>query len=193
MSTQLWWFTARASGITAWVLVTGSVLWGLALSTKALGRRPRASWLLDLHRFLGACAVVFTSIHVLAIVADSFVHFGLVDVLVPLASAWHPVAVASGIVAVYLLLAVEVTSLLRSRLSKRMWHATHLLSFPLFALATIHGVAAGTDARNTLIRAVALLGTAAVGVLTIVRTSQATAPPPAPAARPLPVPARSTR
>jgi predicted ferric reductase len=157
--------------------VTASVLWGLALSTKALGRRPRASWLLDLHRFFGACAVVFTTVHVTAIVADSYVHFGLVDVLVPLASAWHPLAVAWGIVGLYLLVAVEVTSLLRARLPKRAWRATHLLSFPLFAVATIHGLSSGTDATTPLLRGAILVGTAAVGLLTMIRTRQATAPP----------------
>jgi hypothetical protein len=55
--------------------------------------------------------VVFTAVHVAAIVADSYVHFGLVDVLVPLAATWHPLAVAWGIVGLYLLLAVEITSL----------------------------------------------------------------------------------
>src|SRR5204862_328066 len=78
------------------------VLWGLVLSTKLLGKRPRANWVLDLHRFLGGAAVVFTGIHVASIVLDSYVHFGLVDVLVPLASSSHPVAVAWGIVALYL-------------------------------------------------------------------------------------------
>ncbi len=175
MSSQLWWYVARSSGIVAWALVTASVLWGLALSTKVLRGRPRPNWLLDLHRFLGAAAVIFTGIHVGSIVADSYVHFGLVEILVPFASSWHPAAVAWGVAGLYLLLAVEITSLLRKRLSKRVWRATHFLSFPLFAMATIHGLSAGSDRSTPLLRVAVLLGTAAVGVLTIVRTSQATA------------------
>jgi predicted ferric reductase len=174
MNSQLFWYTARSSGIVAWLLVTLGVLWGLTLSTKVLHGRPRPNWLLDLHRFLGAAAVVFTAIHVSSIVADSYVHFGLVEVLVPFASAWHPAAVAWGIVALYLLLAVEITSLLRKHLSKRAWRATHFLSFPLFALASIHGLSAGTDAATPLLRLAIVVGTAAVGLLTLVRTSQAT-------------------
>ena len=111
MKSQLLWYTARSSGIVAWALVNAGVLWGLVLSTKLLGKRPRPNWVLDLHRILGGAAVVFTGIHVASIVLDSYVHFGLVDVLVPLASSSHPVAVAWGIVALYLVLAVEVTSL----------------------------------------------------------------------------------
>jgi hypothetical protein len=150
VTTKLVWYVARSSGLVTWALVAASVLWGLALSTRALGRRPRPAWLLDLHRFLGGAALVFTAIHVGSIVLDSYVHFGIVDVLVPFTGTWHPVAVAWGIVSLYLLLAVEATSLLRARLPKRVWRATHFLSFPLFAMATIHGMTAGTDRHNPL-------------------------------------------
>jgi hypothetical protein len=169
VKSQLWWYTARSSGIVAWALVSASVLWGLVLSTKVLGKRPRPNWVLDLHRFLGGAAVVFTGIHVASIVLDSYVHFGLVDVLVPLASSWHPVAVAWGIVALYLLLAVEVTSLLRKQLSKRLWRATHFASFPLFALATTHALSAGTDRAALLMRYGAALTTVSVVLLTAAR------------------------
>jgi hypothetical protein len=142
------WYAARSAGIVAWVLLAASVLWGLALSTGVLGRRPRRAWLLDLHRFLGAAGIVFTAVHVVAIVADTYVHFGVADVLVPFASAWHPVAVAWGIIGVWLVAVVEATSLLRNRVPERLWRAVHYLSFPVFVLVTVHGLAAGTDTRN---------------------------------------------
>src|SRR6478735_11893828 len=94
MTDQVWWYTARAGGIVAWALMALGVLWGLALSTKVLNGKPRPNWILDLHRFLGALALVFTGVHVVAIVADSYVHFGLTEVLVPFTGTWHPVAVA---------------------------------------------------------------------------------------------------
>ena len=99
MTSQLTWYAARAAGIVAWALAAGSVVWGLALSTRATGRKPRPAWLFDLHRFLGGLALVFTAIHVVAIVADTYVHFSLINVLVPFTGTWHPAAVAWGIVA----------------------------------------------------------------------------------------------
>ena len=93
--------------------------------------------------------------------------------LVPFASSWHPVAVAWGVTALYLLLAVELTSLLRSRISKRVWRATHYLSFPLFALATIHGLSAGTDRHAMVLQAGVFAATAAIAGLTIVRADRA--------------------
>jgi predicted ferric reductase len=169
MDSQLWWYAARANGLVAWSLLALSVVWGLALSTKVLGKRPRPNWLLDLHRFLGAAALVFTAVHVVSIMADSYVHFGIVEVLVPLTGAWHPVAVAWGIASLYLLAAVEVTSLLRKRLSKRVWRATHFLSFPLFVFSTVHALSAGTDSQSLLLQGTVLAAVATVCVLTIAR------------------------
>ena len=169
MTSQLWWYTARSGGIVAWALLNASVLWGLVLSTKVFGKRPRPNWVLDLHRFLGGAAVVFTAIHIASIVFDSYVNFGFIDILVPFTSSWHPVAVAWGIVALYLLIAVEVTSLMRKRLSKQMWRATHYASFPLFVLATTHALSAGTDRAALLMRAGAVFTTASVVALTAVR------------------------
>jgi predicted ferric reductase len=169
MSGTLPWYVARAAGLVAWVLLAAATLWGLALSTKVLGRRPRPNWLLDLHRWLGGTALAFTGVHVVALLADQYVHFGLASILVPLASKWHPVAVAWGVVAAYLLLAVELTSLARIQLPKRAWRRIHTASFVLFAVATVHGLSAGTDTKSAAARIVAgAVGTVFVG-LTVMR------------------------
>ena len=84
------WYIARASGLTAWCLVLASVLLGLFMSSKPKWKGLPPAWRLDLHRFLGALAVFFTLLHVAALMIDPFVPFGVVDVLVPFASKWHP-------------------------------------------------------------------------------------------------------
>jgi DMSO/TMAO reductase YedYZ heme-binding membrane subunit len=109
---------------------------------------------------LGGLALVFVGVHVGAILLDTYVHFGVASVLVPFASSWRPVAVAWGVVAFYLLLAVELTSLLRSRLPNSVWRGVHYASFALFVTATIHGLVAGTDTT----REVAVLVAAAAGL-----------------------------
>jgi DMSO/TMAO reductase YedYZ heme-binding membrane subunit len=146
----VWWYTARASGLVAWLLGIASVLWGLALSTRALGRRPRAPWLLDLHRFLGGLTVLFVGLHIGALVADNYVHFGLADVLVPFASSWRTVPVAIGVVAFWLLLAVESTSLLMRHIPKHWWRGIHLSSYGVALGSTLHALTAGTDRSNRL-------------------------------------------
>jgi len=153
------WYVARSSGIVAWALILATIAWGLLLATKVLGRRPTPAWLLNLHRYLGALAVVFVGVHVGAIVLDAYTDFGITDVLVPFTGSWHPAAVAWGIVGMYLLAAVEITSLLRHRMTKRAWRAVHLLSYFLFASTTVHLLTAGTDVKALMAStAAALLG-----------------------------------
>ena len=173
MNSQLWWYVARSGGIVAWALLAASVLWGLALSTKVTNGKPKPNWILDLHRFLGGLALVFTGVHVGSLIVDSYVHFGLVEVLVPFTGTWHPAAVAWGVIGLYLLLAVELTSLARKRISKRLWRATHYASFPLFFLTTVHALSAGTDRKTSALLLMVAVAVAMVTVLAFVRLSKA--------------------
>jgi sulfoxide reductase heme-binding subunit YedZ len=168
MSNQVWWYTARAGGLVSWGLATAAVVWGLLLSGR-FARKPKPAWVLDLHRFLGALTVIFVAVHLLALWFDSFVQFGPAELFIPFASGWKPGAVALGIVATYLLVAIEVTSMLQRRIPRRLWHAIHLSSFGLFAFATVHALTAGSDATTTPVRVFALASTVVVVNLTVLR------------------------
>ena len=155
-TTKVWWFISRATGIVAWALLALAVLRGLALSTRALGRRTPAPWLLDVHRFLGGLAVVFTVVHFVTLSFDPWMTseygYKITHAFIPFASSWKPGPMAWGIVAFYLLLAVELTSLLKKRLPQKVWRGVHLASYPLYAMATIHLLTAGSDTQNPFLR-----------------------------------------
>lgn len=151
MNPQTWWFVIRASGLVAYVLVALTVIVGLLLSTRLLGRRPPPDWMLDWHRFVGGLGLVFTVLHMLSLLIDNYIEFGLVDLFVPFVATWRPGALALGIVAFYMAVAVQVTSLVRHRMSAGWWRRVHQLSVPLFALATAHLLLAGTDANHPLV------------------------------------------
>jgi methionine sulfoxide reductase heme-binding subunit len=155
---ELTWYAARASGLVAWAVVTASILWGLALSTRLVRRRGAAAWMRDLHRFLGTLSLVFVAVHIAALVADNFVYFGPGELFVPMFSAWRPGPVAWGIAATYLLVAIQLTSWTMRWLPRRLWHAIHLASFPMFVSVTVHGFTAGADNRNLAVQWVALTG-----------------------------------
>jgi len=157
------WYVARAAGLTTWLLCAMAIVWGLVLSTKLIRRRGLPAWLLDLHTFLGTLSVFFCAIHLGALALDGYTEWGWSELFVPMASTWKPGATAWGIVAFYLLVAVQVTSMLRRRIPKRIWHTVHLTSFALFAAGTVHGVTAGTDWTN---RAVTY-GSVGVGAMVI--------------------------
>jgi DMSO/TMAO reductase YedYZ heme-binding membrane subunit len=124
---------------------------------------------LAVHRFLGGTAVLFVGLHIIGIAADNYVHFGWADALVPMASRWRTGAVAWGIVAMYLLLAVELTSLMMKRLPKRLWRSIHLTSFVLYAMSHLHAILAGHDVHARLYRVAALTAIQVVAFLAIVR------------------------
>lgn len=171
MTTQVWWYLARASGLVAWLMLTASVLGGVVLSSGAFPRARRPAWILDLHRWLGALTLGLVGLHVAALVADSYVDIDLVDVLVPMASAWRPLAVAFGVVATWLLVTVQATSLAMRRLPRRAWHAIHTLSYGTFLATTIHAVLAGTDRANPLFLLCGTVVVAAVAGATTYRVA----------------------
>jgi predicted ferric reductase len=169
MNAQTWWYLARATGYVSWALLTTSVVTGLLLSTRLTNGRPRPAWTLDLHRFLAGTAVTFTGLHILGLVADNYVHFGVADILIPFASSWRTGAVALGVIAMYLVAAVEISSLLMRRLPRRLWHRIHLSSYVSFWLATFHLVTAGTDAGNPASKIATAAVIALVVFLTLMR------------------------
>lgn len=166
---QIWWHVARASGITALLLTGGSVIWGLLLSTRVLRGRPTPAWLLSMHRFLGAMTVTFTGVHIAGLVADNYVHFGWLETLVPFTSAWQPFAVGLGVIAMYLLIAVQASSMMMRRIPRRWWKTIHQSSFLLFLISIVHGVQAGTDAGNPLYIGGVVAMVSVVLFLTVVR------------------------
>jgi DMSO/TMAO reductase YedYZ heme-binding membrane subunit len=166
---QVWWYVTRSSGIVAWLALTASVLWGVMLSTKAFSTWRRPAWLLDMHRWLAGLTLAFVAVHIAALVADSYVEFDLLDVTVPFASDWKPLPVALGIMAMWLLVAIELTSLAMKRLPKRVWRGVHLASYLVFWLTSIHAALAGTDPAQRLYQATAVIMIGAVAWATTYR------------------------
>jgi predicted ferric reductase len=158
----VWWYLARSAALVAWLMLTASVLWGIFLSTKLLGSAKRPRWLLDLHRWLGGLTIAFVVLHVGALIADSTVYFDLASVTVPFVSAWRPSAVALGVVAAWVLVAVQATSLLIKRLPRAVWRGVHVTSFGTFWLVSLHSALAGTDAVQPLYRWTAIGASAAM-------------------------------
>jgi DMSO/TMAO reductase YedYZ heme-binding membrane subunit len=108
---------------------------------------------------------VFVGVHLFALWADNFVYFGGREMFIPFASQWRPGAVAWGIAATYLLVAIQVTSWMMKRLPRKLWHSVHLLSIPMFVFSTIHGFTSGADNKNLAVQWVALTGGLAVFLL----------------------------
>ena len=169
MNEKIWWYLSRSSGMVAMVLLVLSLVWGVLLATRALKPFDRPAWLLDLHKWLGGTSIVMTALHLFGLVMDDYIHFGFADLFVPGASDYQPVAMAIGVVSMYVLLAVQITSYMRKRLSARVWRGVHVLSYGLVWSAAIHAGMAGTDTTNRLYQGLAILLTMLAVAATIVR------------------------
>jgi DMSO/TMAO reductase YedYZ heme-binding membrane subunit len=169
MNEKTWWYLSRSSGIVALVLLVLTVVWGVLLATRALKPHDRPAWLLDLHRWLGGTALVMTGLHMLGLYLDGYIDYGFTELFVPGTSEYRPLAVAIGVLSFYVLVAVQATSYMRRRLSKRVWHGVHLLSYGLVWAAAIHAGMAGTDTVNRAYQVLALLLTMIAVAATVVR------------------------
>ena len=163
------WIIIRGSGMAAFVLLTASVLWGLLISGKVLGRAVKAKGLQWIHESLGLAAVLATVVHMIALVADSFVEFSWLDVLVPGMSTWQPLATALGVVAFWTGAVVAGSFYVKKWIGQRTWRSIHFASYGAFTAALVHGAMAGTDRANPVV--VGVFAAAAIGVagLTLIR------------------------
>jgi methionine sulfoxide reductase heme-binding subunit len=157
-STPLW-YTTRATGLVALVLLTGSMALGL-LSWVGFDRPtwPRFASL-ALHRNVALLALAFTVVHVLTTVLDSFVSIPLPDAFIPFISSYRPFWVGLGAISFDLMIALIATSLLRARLGQRSWRLVHWTAYACWPVAVVHGLGTGTDTR---VRWVLLLTAACV-------------------------------
>lgn len=169
---HLWWYVTRASAIIAWVLMTGSVVWGILLSTRIMRRIDNPAWLQDLHRYLGGAALVMVLLHMGSLMLDGWLKFSVADLLVPFATEFKALPVALGIVAFYLLTAVYASSVVLHRLPRRFWKGVHYASYGTLLLVSFHAGLTGTDVGAAWYRvlAIALLAIAATAVLVRVVT-----------------------
>ena len=160
------WDVARAGGFTAYILLTLAVVVGLALSTQIQSPSfwPRIINS-ELHNFLTLLSTIFLGVHVLAVILDPFTHFGLNEILIPLASHYRPEWMALGIVGFYLGIAIGISTLLRKQIGYKWWRKLHVLTLAIFALTAIHGIGTGSDTQTPWALAIYLVSIALVSVL----------------------------
>jgi len=167
-STPLW-YTTRATGLVALVLLTAGMCAGLLTSI----RYESSGWprfvTLALHRNLSLVALAFTVLHVLTTVLDSFVSVPLIDAFIPFIGTYRPFWLGLGAVSFDLMLALIITSLLRARMSLRSWRLIHWSAYACWPVAVVHGLGTGTDTPVWWVLALTVLCILPVAVLTLWR------------------------
>jgi predicted ferric reductase len=175
MSDQVLWYATRGAGAVSLVLLTVVVVLGI---TSAM-RVQSAAWprfvTTGLHRNLALMTLVFLAIHIITAIVDPFTALGI-PALIPFASSYRTFWLGLGAVALYLLIAIVLTSLLRSLFGTRAWRAVHWLTYAMWPIALIHGFGTGSDSRFSWMLALDGVCIIAVALAVLWRTSRPSAP-----------------
>jgi sulfoxide reductase heme-binding subunit YedZ len=159
------WYLSRGTGAVTLVLLSMTVVLGITgtLRWRPGTRTPR--FVVDgLHRNVSLLVVVLLAAHVLTALLDPFAHLRVLDAFLPLASHYRPLWLGLGALALDVLIALTVTSLLRARLGLRAWRAVHWAAYACWPVAVLHGLGTGTDARSVWLQA---LTAACVGAVVV--------------------------
>jgi methionine sulfoxide reductase heme-binding subunit len=170
-SDPTFWLVARASGLTAYVLLTLSVLAGLILKSRPFGRAVKASAVMDLHRLLAVLGLASLALHGTALLLDRTVRMPIAGLFVPGASPYRPVAVGLGVVAAELTALVIASFSVRKLIRRKTWRLLHWSTYAIFGAATAHGLLAGSDSSQPWVRSLYLGAFAAVAFATSWRAS----------------------
>jgi len=167
----LLWFLNRGTGIVLLVLMTISVVLGV-LSARARAGRGTPGFVRSLvHRNVALLAVSLLVVHVISVVVDTYVDIRWWDALVPWGGLYQPVWLGLGALALDLLAAVTITSLLRTRLPHAAWRLVHWAGYLAWGIAVVHGIGIGTDTDAQWSVALAVACVAAVVLAVGVRVT----------------------
>ena len=149
-----YWYVTRASGTVALILLTASVVLGVAAIARLRGPGVPRFVVDGVHRTASLLAVAFLVVHILTAVLDSFASISLVDAVIPFAGSYRPLWLGLGAVAFDLLLAVAITSLVRARVGHSAWRGIHWLAYAAWPVAVLHGFGTGSDVHQTWLIAI---------------------------------------
>ncbi len=147
MSDTILWYATRGAGVVTLILLSAVAVLGIVSSM----RWQTAAWprflTTGFHRNLALTTLAFLTLHVVAAVVDPFTALGWNAALIPFSSSYRRFWLGLGVVAIYLLLAIAATSLMRPIFGYQAWRAVHWLAYAMWPVAVIHGIGAGTDTR----------------------------------------------
>lgn len=173
MSTTAEWVLIRATGMSAVVLLTASMVLGLMLSSPTRSTRWPAIVTKDLHQFVTGLSLWMVAAHATLLIVDSFVNVSLRDLFVPFMVDQRRIATGLGSMAFVTLSFVWLTSINKDRIGQRVWRKLHFLTFLVYLLAMGHGVFGGTDTRQIWAWPIYAASLVLVGGLTIARVRTA--------------------
>ncbi len=165
------WYFSRATGIVAYIFLWLVIFFGLSFRNPLLKKFVAPIYKLDMHIYLSFLTLAFVFAHGLVLMFDTFIHLSLMDIFVPFAVDPNVIdarAIAWGIIGLYILIILIITSLLRTKLPQKLWRYLHFLHVALFALIMVHVLAIGTDFQDGITKNIFLSSVGILGFLYVV-------------------------
>jgi predicted ferric reductase len=172
---RLPWYVTRITALLAYLALTGSVVYGLLLSTKVLDRIAHRAVSFTLHQDLSSIGLALALVHAAVLMLDRSVPYSPLEVVVPFSGPYRPIWVGVGQVTLGLTLVVLLSFYVRKRIGQPNWRRLHYLSFVAFFGATAHGLMAGSDTGADWVYLGYLAMTAIVVFLFVYRVALAVA------------------
>jgi methionine sulfoxide reductase heme-binding subunit len=162
MTSSALWYLSRATGLVAFVLLSLVIVLGVTVAKRGrVPGMPRSAGV-GLHRNASLFALALLTIHILTAVIDPYVAIGWLAVLVPFTSSYEPLWIGFGALAIDLVLALVVTSMLRMRIGLKLWRTMHWLAYAAWPVAAIHGIGAAADLQSGILLEVVVVTIALV-------------------------------
>lgn len=161
-STTPLWYATRATGVISLILLSTTTVLGILQQTRAATEKWPRLVISGIHRNVSLLVCVFLVLHIITAEADTFAPVGWWAIAIPFASSYRPLWLGFGTVAADLLIALIITSLLRTRISSRIWRLIHWAAYLCWPTAVIHGLGSGTDTRTPAVLLLTLACVAAV-------------------------------
>jgi len=154
------WHIIRLFGLLAYFFFSMSLAFGM-LSRMSAFKKNRG--LFSFIHMSSSWAGLFATLgHILLLIIDKYQPYKIVEIFVPFASKYEPLASALGTIAFFIFLIVLFTSdLLMGKMEKSTWKWIHLMVFPAWVLMLLHSIIMGTDTST-------LWGAAVYGVSAVI-------------------------
>jgi sulfoxide reductase heme-binding subunit YedZ len=147
-----WWLASRSAGIVAYLLLSASVVLGLAMALRIAPPQVTPQ-LRVFHERVALVSLGALAAHGLLLLGDGFLRPGLSGIIVPFSMSYRPAWTGIGILAGYVTAGLSLTYYARQRIGARRWRAAHRLIPVAWAMAVVHVIGAGSDAGSLWLQA----------------------------------------
>lgn len=101
---------------------------------------------MDLHEFVSLSGLGIAFFHGLIVTGDRFIQSTPLQVLLPFSSqSYKPFWVGIRLIAFLTWGIIASSFYMRKKIGRQTWRGIHTVSFVVYAMALVHGIASGTD------------------------------------------------